>query len=92
MPRLKLFRTVTTTIKEHRAELRDLTGALATAGYSADEQIDAIVAAVDALIDWPTIGALAGPVGGAVGSIAELLDGPVAVALVRLIVRARKDK
>ena len=89
MTKVRIFKKITATIKEHRDELVALAGALTAAGHTQDEVIEMVVSAVDALIDWTAIGAAAGPVGAAVGSIAEAIDGPVATALVKLLLHKR---
>lgn len=93
MTKVKLFQRVSDTIEENKDDLLDLAVALFETGHTEDEVIRMVVIRVDAIIDWVAIGSLAGPIGTAVGVFVEKFDGPVAIALVKPILRlARKAR
>lgn len=90
MPKTRPIEAAIATIKEHRPDLVELATTMLAGGHTEAETIRMVVAQVDALIDWVAIGATVGPVGAAVGGIVELVDGPVAIALVKPILRAAR--
>jgi hypothetical protein len=66
------------------AELRALAVQLLAGGMSADAVVDELVAFVDGLVDWRTV------IKGIGGEIAEAADGPIARAILVVIVAVAK--
>lgn len=62
--------------------LREVAAALLAAGHTQDEVVEQVVALVDAAIPWSMLGPW--------GSLIEAVDGPVATALVKFILTAKR--
>lgn len=64
--------------------LGDVAAALTASGHSQQEVVEQVVALVDHSIDWSALGPW--------GSLADAVDGPVAVALVTFVLGLKKKR